>query len=736
MSLERLVKEFAERVRAELLARIEAEKNSDTAVVKWQGFDNDGKPIVKNLDKIETAEGLGNVAQKKGTKLIYDKNSSVEYRKRKKTKPELIKKQDIPLAVRERRISRAPLLTPDLFQVISNLFDVPKTAFYMVTYSTHMPGPGWSGGRLPIGAGQSETTYTSTSESVSNYTEEATQGVTYRISCGAAAVACQNFFLGPGFATASVNGLGLNLSLDITSANGSDEQCDIAINIEQTTTGGTIDQEVTASILSSPGSSTQYRTGDAEVRSDWAFLSFPRAVYYFQTPENITTGNNEIREIDLNTIVPNRIYDSRIVHNYASREGDDVFVYTIYQAVDVDMSQEYQVYLTNTTRVKDDERYLGKVTKYIIHTRLNLLTGEYEHKINESPNTGNANAVTGQLDEYDATSNLQTGTWLLRVASRADANPSWAAGTCSANCTIDLDFFNRPYHGFADNPDNRFSFNPEAIWRESYEGDWLYAYRSLSWDNIAASNIDGYDLNDFLNLSYKNSFFWHGIDTSINRNTSSAFNRKDITGTAWEGNTPLTNTYNDIEYMYSFTQNGPTISLWSDYFDGSVPNVPDDYSSWRNWTFIEGYSYVYSGTLPVDRITENVYSETIYTLPNFSLAENVLESGSKTGDRISYYRTWFNFVPLDSIRIVTYEITTETIDGIPQQIITLITASQGYTFYAGDVIQISEDAAINGQYAIYQVNSNIEFKVSLPGSTNTAGAIASTGIATKLPPAA
>ena len=51
MSLEKLVKEFAERVRAELLARINEEKNRDTATVKWQGFNDDGKPIIKNLDK-------------------------------------------------------------------------------------------------------------------------------------------------------------------------------------------------------------------------------------------------------------------------------------------------------------------------------------------------------------------------------------------------------------------------------------------------------------------------------------------------------------------------------------------------------------------------------------------------------------------------------------------------------------------------------------------------------------
>ena len=81
MSLERLVREFAERVRAELIARIESEKDQDTAIVKWQGFDENGNPIVKDTDQIRTAKGLGNISQKIGSKLIYDKAGSVEYKR-------------------------------------------------------------------------------------------------------------------------------------------------------------------------------------------------------------------------------------------------------------------------------------------------------------------------------------------------------------------------------------------------------------------------------------------------------------------------------------------------------------------------------------------------------------------------------------------------------------------------------------------------------------------------------
>lgn len=718
MSLERLVREFAERVRAELIARIESEKDQDIAIVKWQGFDENGNPIVKDTDQIRTAKGLGNISQKIGSKLIYDKAGSVEYKQKRITKLDVIKKKKLPEALRARRISRTPLLV-DLFESL----DIPIIAFYMLTYSTQKPGANYSI-NSGIGAGQSQypSANPSTSEIVSNYTAEATQGVTYRISIGAVAVACQSLFSQPGSASASISGLGLNLTLAIATPTGSDEQTDISLNVEQSVSGGTIDQQCQASAYTV--GSTVYQTGDSEARSQWAFVSFPRAVYYFQTPEDAEVGDNPIREIDLNAIVPNRVYNSRIAHNYVSREGDDIFAYTIYYVLDVDMSQHYQVQLTNTTTIKRNNRLIGKITRYIIHTKLNLLTGTYEHKINESLNTGEADAATGQLRQYDATGWGET--WLLNIELRALSQPTSSSSTCLAYALINDPDYHFKY--FSQGHNSLYAINPEAVWRESYEGDWLYAYRNLSWDFNAASNINGTDINQFLNLSYKNSFFWQGIDTRLDENyiTAPFFKRKDITGTGWEGNTPINGTFSDIEDMYTFTLANPTTFVWSNYFDGSVPNVPNDYNSWRSWTFIEWLGLALIGSIPAPRHYYSTYSEKVWTLPNFSLAQNVLESGNKIGDRLSYDSAWFNFVPLDSIRIVSYE--------IAAGIVTLTTASQGYAFNASDLIDITEDAAINGQYSIYQVVSNTEFKISIPGSTNTAGSVTSTGIATKLPP--
>ena len=107
-------------------------------------------------------------------------------------------------------------LLVDSFQDLFESLDIPIIAFYMLTYSTQKPGANYSI-NLAIGAGQSQypSANPSTSEIVSNYTAEATQGVTYRISVGAVAVACQSLFGQPGSASASISGLGLNLSLAI-----------------------------------------------------------------------------------------------------------------------------------------------------------------------------------------------------------------------------------------------------------------------------------------------------------------------------------------------------------------------------------------------------------------------------------------------------------------------------------------------------------------------------------------
>lgn len=82
MSLLDRIKDFAEARRAILMDRLKTEMESDTAKVKWQGYNSDGIPLVKNGDQVETARGQGGISNQANSSQIYDKTGSVEYPKR------------------------------------------------------------------------------------------------------------------------------------------------------------------------------------------------------------------------------------------------------------------------------------------------------------------------------------------------------------------------------------------------------------------------------------------------------------------------------------------------------------------------------------------------------------------------------------------------------------------------------------------------------------------------------
>lgn len=81
MSLEDRIKRFAAERRAILLQRLQEERNNDTEVVKWDGYDADGNPQVKTDDQTITADGTGLTVNNPNSELIHDKAGTVDYRK-------------------------------------------------------------------------------------------------------------------------------------------------------------------------------------------------------------------------------------------------------------------------------------------------------------------------------------------------------------------------------------------------------------------------------------------------------------------------------------------------------------------------------------------------------------------------------------------------------------------------------------------------------------------------------
>lgn len=86
MSLEDKVRRFAEERRAMLEEQLAQENKADTAKVTWQGFNDDGYPLVKKGDKTEAVDGQGYVSNRKNKSMIYDNAGSVEYFKKNQSK--------------------------------------------------------------------------------------------------------------------------------------------------------------------------------------------------------------------------------------------------------------------------------------------------------------------------------------------------------------------------------------------------------------------------------------------------------------------------------------------------------------------------------------------------------------------------------------------------------------------------------------------------------------------------
>lgn len=626
-SLEELVKLFAERARRQLMEQVEQSKNVDTSTAKWQGYDADGNPIVKDGDQTKTVKGLGNTGMVKGTKLILDSVGSVEYKRRMQQEDKKVTKkkrrvaQPTRLVVRDNLISVAAAVEEEIYYLTEEelpVFEIPGDGFYVCTYSTLRPEEEF------LNFLQVETSTTagladysvSQTENVPSYINQATGGTTWRIVAGGVAAASRSAGGQDGTASANLSGLGINLSI---TCSGNEEKADTALEITQTTAGGDFEYELDGSNLVL---AINLLGGNASADASYYHISFPRAVWYYQIlndPEDETL--TQIREIDLNDIVPDQVFESRLVHNYATREGDNAFVYSVWYVITVDMTQTETNTIVDNEDEKNIETLIGRKTRYIVHARLNIATGEIETKANESPNTGNFRvAPPNDIIEYPNDADID-GQWLVFVRTFADASGGVGSST---GATTAIQTANRGIESRL----SRDWFNPEAVWGQSYPGDWINAYSDIPWDNAAFSNITDNELNDFLFSSYKEGKFYRGWDSLMPTDlVTPEFIEWDPTGDPFEGNARPDGDFHDIENLQARIELSGTNIQYANYFDGSQANTPDDFDEWRIWT---GTDY------------EGIDDERLG--PNFATPDNVNETGTPRGDRLREY-TWFSFVP-------------------------------------------------------------------------------------------
>ena len=93
MSLSDKLANFAEQQRTFLMEQVKSLQSADTAEVKWQGYNSDGIPIVRNNDKVQTADGQGHISKRGNSSMILDQSGSVEYQRRNRQGQDRYQKQ-------------------------------------------------------------------------------------------------------------------------------------------------------------------------------------------------------------------------------------------------------------------------------------------------------------------------------------------------------------------------------------------------------------------------------------------------------------------------------------------------------------------------------------------------------------------------------------------------------------------------------------------------------------------
>jgi hypothetical protein len=633
-SLEELVQEFARRARLQLMQQIEEQQDADTSTAKWQGYDADGNPIVKDGDQTKVVRGIGDTGLVKGQRVILDNAGSIEYKRRRQEEQKQLDKkrkrvaQPRRLKVRDNLISVAPVIEEEAYlEEELPVFEIVTDGLYLLTYTSFQAEPRrrsdfeWAN-YIVDDLSAADTIV------IPQYIDLPT-GVDkiYQIVFGSVACNARNTVGGAGTSSASVSGMGLDLSVSVENSSSSSliHSIDVDMFIRESDVGGdNIELIAEGSNLIDPIFGFELFGGSASAAAQCITFPFSKHIYYYQIQNDPAEPTQKrVRSFDLASVVTGDIYDSRLVHNYANKEGvdgDSVYVYSVWFVTTVDFSQELTVEDSETSDTRTIRKKVGKMTRYIVHARININTGEVESKVNESPNSGQY--LLGNVVEYnDDTS------YYFEIRVDADGTPnSFFRDTFAGTGSTEWWRFIPLQILFDDYTDH---FNPEAIWREAFEGDWLYPYRNIAWDSAAFANITQFDFFTFLNASYKDGKFytnWDMVRLPV-AGSGGLFREYDPAGTNREGNTPVDNDFHDIESLAFLISNEPNV-LYEDYFDGSQPNTPDDIADWPENTHITlrpDVLFLDSGFI-VERTVGG---------PDFDLSENIIASGSPLGDRLN-----------------------------------------------------------------------------------------------------
>jgi hypothetical protein len=749
-SLEELILEFARQARNQLAAEAESKKNQGIRPVKWQGFNEDGNPIVKDGDKTRAVRGVGNTGQVKNTKLIYDEENSVEYKRTKKerqpsaiTRPEVksaavrakprafihpveifefegaefLEKMlvgDTIIAYRRLALARPRILYETFYETIEQL-DLAQNGGSINRYISSVD-------RADIGKIHCGSTSCPPDGTTNLYGVSPGNIFSVIIFYGQAEIfqASYEIFLIDPRMEATIGNMTESfehVSEDFTGGVG-------YYNIDIVNFGKrySTDFEITVSGLKTVAylGSLSYRTFVHTL-----FLA-NEAKYYYTFANGETTGT---RVVDLSSILEGDFYQHYKIHEYRTRiivgDEEQVVLYTVFFVVVIDTENEYRdEYDINSTgtnyRVVGG---VGKFTPYFIHTKLNLSTGQLSSKTTQaSVNPNNPSSGIDIVNIFGYTS--------IPNANKATLSAEFPFG-CMCIYHIDRSgLYSYDSQTWSSQWDKGTSYgfdnggvfdvvDVSPIFSQAYEEDWI---SNIVWDNTGyAANdysTDYANIIDFLNLSYYNGVFYGYKNGPFIRYDTSLINLP-CANPRTSDNVKNEYNYGDLPSTLNYTQ---MLSILNSMSQDTYDNLLDltDWGQYnatlefQYWQSTDPTSYKWYGPLfPID-IPQTAY---VVCYDRHSTDEYYYQLLSgRNLDYILNDPIGYNTVPLESYQIISGE--------------SNLTTKFAHNFAVNDTVSITGTEVMDGTYTVTEVTTNLNFKVSVTlGNTN--GLVATNGTATK-----
>lgn len=520
MGLEDDVKAFAEEARNILLLAVQESRIVRPGKAYWIGYTSKGYGLVRQGQKIKAVRVVGDASLPVNSIVYIDETNTIDvgFVKDKvtpqKSKPEIAPQK--PLLRRKRplieEILAKEILTGWILMYNSRrAFDRVGSFFTSSIYIndlynkvpsdtyTQACSPNWETStgktyRLSVVAAYCDTLSLSSSNSTT---------ATANASCGGASVSTSATSLGP-------------LVYDFDG----DYEVIQSSSDTDAVTSGTQDLNFVGNI------------GDSIASAKCQYLVFPNAEVYYQLP-NDENDQPVRRKVDLKNLVTHDIAAFNHIQNFSKKENGVLYVYSVFEILEVDMSVDDQILLTENQYEKIERRGIGRPYSTVLHIRLNMQTGAIQ-----STKTSDPFSIYYYEIGYEA----------------------------SANSTTASTFITEKYSPYFVAPINQSGLDgmidPDRVWGNAYSGNWISAFSGIPYDAAAAANLSVYEQNRFFNQAWVDDKWrsgFHGaapyvnLAGGINTSLSKTYNWDPVanptSNNRWQGGLPYYNDYSDIENL-------------------------------------------------------------------------------------------------------------------------------------------------------------------------------------------